>query len=247
MLLIPAIDLKEGLCVRPSPVTSASSAAFTANPIEVALHWRDQGARRLQVLDLTGAHAAKPSKLSVMRELMQALGPDLPVQLGGGMRDLDQIERYLDMGVEYVIIGTAAVKTPGFLHDACDAFPGQIIVGLDTKAGKVATDGWSKITHHNVIDLAQRFEGYGVSALIYTDIDHDSRAAGLNIDATAALAQALTIPVFACGGLASLDDIHRLAAVAADGVAGAIAGRAIYDGTLAFSEAQQMADQLTAA
>ena len=167
----------------------------------------------------------------------------IPVQLGGGIRDLDTIERYLDLGISYVIIGTAAVKTPGFLHDACNAFPGHIIVGLDAKDGKVAVDGWSKITGHDVIDLAQKFEGYGVESIIYTDIGRDGMLTGINVEATQKLAQALKIPVIASGGLTNMADITALCAVEEDGVTGVIAGRAIYDGSLDLAAAQAEADR----
>lgn len=245
MLLIPAIDLKDGQCVRLKQGVMEEATVFSDNPVDVALRWHREGARRLHLVDLNGAFAGKPKNLGVIREILDAVGHDLPVQLGGGIRDLDSIEKYLDMGVEYVIIGTAAVKTPGFLHDACDAFPGQIMVGLDAKEGRVAIDGWAKMTHHNVIDLARRFEDYGVNAVIYTDIGRDGMMTGVNIDATVALAHALKIPVIASGGLTSLDDVRRLVDVETEGVEGAIAGRAIYEGSLVLSEAQQLADRLS--
>jgi len=166
------------------------------------------------------------------------------VQLGGGIRDLDTIERYLDDGLSYVIIGTAAVKNPGFLHDACGAFPGQIIVGLDAKDGKVATDGWSKISGHDVVDLAKKYEGYGVEAIIYTDIGRDGMLGGVNIEATVRLANALTIPVIASGGITNLDDVKQLCEVEHEGVMGAICGRSIYEGTLDFAKGQALADEL---
>jgi phosphoribosylformimino-5-aminoimidazole carboxamide ribotide isomerase len=244
MLLIPAIDLKEGLCVRLKQGLMEEATIFSEHPTDVALHWRDQGARRLHLVDLNGAFAGKPQNLAVIRDILAAVGDDLSVQLGGGIRDLDTIECYLDMGIDYVIIGTAAVKTPGFLRDACDTFPGQVMVGLDAKDGRVATDGWAKLTHHKVIDLARRFEDYGAHAVIYTDIGRDGMMTGINIEATVALAQALSMPVIASGGLTNLEDVRRLAEVAADGVTGAITGRAIYEGTIVFSEAQQLADQL---
>jgi len=166
---------------------------------------------------------------------------DVPVQLGGGIRDLDTIERYLDDGVSFIVIGTAAVKNPGFLHEACDAFPGHIIVGLDAKDGKVATDGWSKLTGHDVIDLAKRFQDYGVEAVIYTDIGRDGMMTGVNIDATVRLAKALTVPVIASGGLASLDDVRKLREVEGEGITACITGRAIYEGKLDFAAALKVA------
>ncbi|MEN3030125.1 1-(5-phosphoribosyl)-5-[(5-phosphoribosylamino)methylideneamino]imidazole-4-carboxamide isomerase [Chromobacterium amazonense] len=244
MLLIPAIDLKDGQCVRLRQGAMDDATIFSDDPVKVAAHWRDQGARRLHLVDLNGAFAGKPKNLSVIRDILGEIGTDMPVQLGGGIRDLDTIEAYLDMGLSYVIIGTAAVKTPGFLHDACDAFPGQVIVGLDAKDGMVAIDGWAKITNHNVIDLAKRFEDYGVNSVIYTDIGRDGMMTGVNIEATVKLAQALTIPVIASGGLTNLDDIRALCAVEDEGIEGAITGRAIYEGSIDFAAAQALADEL---
>jgi len=215
--------------------------------VKVALHWRDQGARRLHLVDLNGAFAGKPKNLSVIRDILAAVGDDMPVQLGGGIRDLDTIEKYFDLGLKYVIIGTAAVKNPGFLHDACDAFPGQVIVGLDAKDGMVAIDGWAKVTSHNVIDLAKRFEDYGVNSVIYTDIGRDGMMNGVNIEATVKLAQALTVPVIASGGLTDLEDVRKLCEVEAEGIEGAITGRAIYEGSIDFAAAQDLADELSEA
>jgi phosphoribosylformimino-5-aminoimidazole carboxamide ribotide isomerase len=180
-----------------------------------------------------------------VRSIVEAVGLDVPVQLGGGIRDLDTIERYLDIGVTYIIIGTAAVKTPGFLYDACVAFPGHIIVGLDAKDGKVAVNGWSKMTGHDVVDLAKKFEDHGVEAVIYTDIGRDGMLSGVNIEATVRLAQALRIPVIASGGIATLKDVKALCAVEHEGIMGAITGRAIYEGTLDFKKAQAEADKLS--
>ena len=247
MLLIPAIDLKDGQCVRLKQGVMSDATVFSDDPVKVALHWRDQGARRLHLVDLNGAFAGKPKNLSVIRDILAAVGDDMPVQLGGGIRDLDTIEKYFDLGLKYVIIGTAAVKNPGFLHDACDAFPGQVIVGLDAKDGMVAIDGWAKVTTHNVIDLAKRFEDYGVNSVIYTDIGRDGMMNGVNIDATVKLAQALTVPVIASGGLTDLEDVRKLCEVEAEGIEGAITGRAIYEGSIDFAAAQDLADELSEA
>ncbi|MEQ6289784.1 1-(5-phosphoribosyl)-5-[(5-phosphoribosylamino)methylideneamino]imidazole-4-carboxamide isomerase [Vogesella sp. GCM10023246] len=247
MLLIPAIDLKDGQCVRLKQGVMTDATVFSDDPVKVAVHWRDQGARRLHLVDLNGAFAGKPKNLSVIRDILGAVGDDLPVQLGGGIRDLDTIEKYFDLGLKYVIIGTAAVKNPGFLHDACDAFPGQVIVGLDAKDGMVAIDGWAKVTTHNVIDLAKRFEDYGVNSVIYTDIGRDGMMNGVNIEATVKLAQALTVPVIASGGLTNLDDVRNLCAVEGEGIEGAITGRAIYEGSIDFAAAQTLADELSEA
>jgi len=244
MLLIPAIDLKDGHCVRLKQGEMDDATVFSDNPAAMARHWLELGARRLHLVDLNGAFAGKPKNEAAIRAIVEELGDDIPVQLGGGIRDLDTIERYLDSGISYVIIGTAAVKNPGFLHDACGAFPGHIIVGLDAKDGKVAVDGWSKMTGHDVIDLARKYEDYGVEAVVYTDIGRDGMLSGVNIEATVRLAQALRIPVIASGGLASMLDIDALCSVEEEGVMGAITGRAIYEGTLDFAAAQARADEL---
>jgi phosphoribosylformimino-5-aminoimidazole carboxamide ribotide isomerase len=208
----------------------------------MAKHWSAEGARRLHIVDLNGAVAGRPKNEKVIREMIKAVGEKTPIQIGGGIRDLDTIESYLDAGVSYVVIGTAAVKNPGFLSDACYAFPGHIIAGLDAKDGKVAVEGWSKMTGHDVVDLAKKFEDYGLEALVYTDIGRDGMMKGVNVEATVKLAQALTIPVFASGGLNGLDDVKRLREVEGEGIAGAITGRAIYEGRLDFAAAQALAD-----
>lgn len=242
MLIIPAIDLKDGRCVRLEQGDMATATVFSDDPGKTAAHWAGLGARRIHVVDLNGAFAGKPVNESAIKSVIAAVDSDVPIQVGGGIRDLETIERYLDDGVSYVIIGTAAVKNPGFLHEACDAFPGHIMVGLDAKDGKVATDGWSKLTKHDVVDLAKRFQDYGVEAVIHTDIGRDGMLKGVNVEATLKLAQALTIPVIASGGLTSLDDVKRLREVEAEGIVGAITGRAIYEGRLDFATAQKLAD-----
>jgi phosphoribosylformimino-5-aminoimidazole carboxamide ribotide isomerase len=245
MLIIPAIDLKDGHCVRLRQGVMEDATVFSEDPAATAKRWMDQGARRLHLVDLNGAFAGTPKNEEAIRAIVKAVGDGVPVQLGGGIRDLDTIERYLDIGVSYVIIGTAAVKTPGFLHEACDAFPGHIMVGLDAKGGKVAVNGWSKLTGHDVLDLAKRFESYGIEAIIYTDIGRDGMLSGVNIPATVELARELTVPVIASGGITNLDDVRALCAVQGEGITGAISGRAIYEGTLNFVEAQKLADTLT--
>ena len=247
MLLIPAIDLKDGHCVRLKQGDLNDATVFSDDPAAMAKHWVAQGARRLHLVDLNGAVAGRPKNEAVIKAIVDAVGGSIPVQLGGGIRDLDTIERYLDDGIAYIIIGTAAVKNPGFLHDACGAFPGQIIVGLDAREGKVATDGWSKLTGHEVIDLAKKFEGYGVEAIIYTDIGRDGMLSGINIDATLKLAQAVSVPVIASGGLSSLADVQALCDIEDEGVEGVICGRAIYSGDLDFKKAQQQADGMEGA
>ncbi|GHC74740.1 1-(5-phosphoribosyl)-5-[(5-phosphoribosylamino) methylideneamino] imidazole-4-carboxamide isomerase [Pseudorhodoferax aquiterrae] len=218
------------------------STTFSDDPAEMARKWVDEGARRLHLVDLNGAFAGKPKNEMAIRRILKEVGDVVDVQLGGGIRDLDTIERYLDAGLRYVIIGTAAVKNPGFLHDACTAFGGHIIVGLDAKDGKVATDGWSKLTGHEVIDLAKKFEDYGVESFIYTDIGRDGMLTGINIEATVKLAQALNTPVIASGGLSNIADIEKLCEVESEGIEGVICGRAIYTGDLDFASAQERAD-----
>jgi len=244
MLLIPAIDLKDGHCVRLQQGDMNASTTFGEDPAQMARRWVDAGARRLHLVDLNGAFAGKPVNEGAIKAILAEVGDEIPVQLGGGIRDLDTIERYLDDGLSFIIIGTAAVKNPGFLRDACSAFGGHIIVGLDAKDGKVATDGWSKLTGHEVVDLAKKFQDYGVEGVIYTDIGRDGMLSGINIDATVKLAQALTIPVIASGGLSNMADIDKLCAVQDQGVEGVICGRAIYSGDLDFAAAQARADEL---
>jgi phosphoribosylformimino-5-aminoimidazole carboxamide ribotide isomerase len=244
MLLIPAIDLKDGHCVRLEQGDMSVSTSFGDDPAAMARRWLDAGARRLHLVDLNGAFAGKPINEAAVKAIIKEIGSEIPIQLGGGIRDLDTIERYLDDGLSYIIIGTAAVKSPGFLKDACTAFGGHIIVGLDAKDGKVATDGWSKLTGHEVVDLALKFQDYGVEGVIYTDIGRDGMLTGINIDATVKLAQSLTIPVFASGGLNGLADIEKLCALEEDGIQGVICGRAIYNGSLDFAAAQKRVDEL---
>lgn len=243
MLIIPAIDLKDGRCVRLQQGDMDTATVFSDDPVAMARHWAAQGARRLHIVDLNGAVAGKPKNEKVIRDMIAAVGDALPIQLGGGIRDLDTIESYIDAGVAYVIIGTAAVKNPGFLHDACYAFPGHIIVGLDARDGKVAVDGWSKMTGHDVIDLGKKFEEFGAEALVYTDIGRDGMLTGVNVDATLKLAQAIKTPIIASGGLSSVKDVQAVCKLVPEGIVGAIAGRALYEGTLDFKKAQAAADK----
>ena len=244
MLLIPAIDLKDGHCVRLKQGDMDQSTTFGEDPVAVASNWTANGARRLHLVDLNGAFAGHPKNEKAIRRILMEVGSAVDVQLGGGIRDLDTIERYLDAGLRYVIIGTAAIRNPGFLQDACTAFGGHIIVGLDAREGKVATDGWSKLTRHDVVDLGKKFEDFGVESIIYTDIGRDGMLSGINVEATVKLAQALTIPVIASGGLSSMADIEALCAVEDEGIEGVICGRAIYSGDLDFASAQRFADEL---
>jgi len=242
LLIIPAIDLKDGRCVRLKQGDMSTATVFSEDPVAMAKHWASQGAKRLHIVDLNGAIAGRPKNEKVIREMIAAVGEQVPIQLGGGIRDLDAIEGYIDAGVTYVIVGTAAVKNPGFLSDACYAFPGHVIAGLDAKDGKVAVEGWSKMTGHDVVDLAKKFEEYGVESIIYTDIGRDGMMSGINIDATLKLAKALKTPIIASGGLNSIEDIQAICkTLVPEGIIGAIAGRALYEGKLDLKTAQAAA------
>jgi phosphoribosylformimino-5-aminoimidazole carboxamide ribotide isomerase len=246
VLIIPAIDLKDGRCVRLKQGDMASATVFSDDPVAMARHWAAQGAKRLHVVDLNGAVAGRPKNEKVIRDIVAAVGDQLAVQLGGGIRDLDTIESYIDAGVTLVVIGTAAVKNPGFLSDAAYAFPGHIVAGLDAKDGKVAVEGWSKMTGHDVVDLAKKYEEFGIEALIYTDIGRDGMLTGVNIEATLKLAQAIKTPIIASGGLSNLEDVQAICkTLVPEGVIGAIAGRALYEGKLDLKKAQAAADAAT--
>lgn len=244
MLIIPAVDIKDGHCVRLKQGDMADATVYSEDPAAMARHWLSQGARRLHVVDLNGAAAGMPKNEAVIKQIVKAVGDELPVQLGGGIRDLDTIERYLDMGVSFIVIGTAAVKNPGFLQDACTAFSGHIIVALDAREGKVAVEGWSKMTGHDVVDLALKFQEYGVEAIIYTDIGRDGMLSGVNVEATVKLARELRIPVIASGGLTQLKDLEELCKLEHEGISGVITGRAIYQGTLDFRQAVALSEKL---
>lgn len=242
MLIIPAIDLKDGKCVRLKQGRMEDETIFSDDPVAMATRWVEAGARRLHLVDLNGAFQGKPVNADVVHAIAEKY-PDLPIQVGGGIRDEDTIQAYIDAGVQYVILGTKAVNVPHFVSDVCTEFPGHIIVGLDAKDGKVAIDGWSKLSGHDVIDLAKHFQDDGVEAIIYTDIGRDGMMSGVNIEATVKLAQSITIPVIASGGITNIEDIQRLCEVEDEGIMGAITGRAIYEGSLDFAEAQKLADE----
>jgi phosphoribosylformimino-5-aminoimidazole carboxamide ribotide isomerase len=243
MLLIPAIDIKDGKCVRLRQGRMDDETIYADNPLDMAKRWVDAGARRLHLVDLDGALAGEPVNAGVVHDIAEAY-PDLPIQIGGGIRDEDTIQTYLNAGVSYVIIGTKAVTAPHFVSDVCLEFPGHIIVGLDAKDGKVATDGWSKLSRHDAIDMAKHFENDGVVSIIFTDIGRDGMMNSVNTEATLELCKQITIPVIASGGITNLDDIRALSEVAEEGIEGAITGRAIYEGTLDFAEGQKLADEI---
>ncbi|MEN8800678.1 MAG: 1-(5-phosphoribosyl)-5-[(5-phosphoribosylamino)methylideneamino]imidazole-4-carboxamide isomerase [Thiogranum sp.] len=241
MLLIPAIDLKDGKCVRLRQGRMEEETVFADDPLDMAQRWVDAGARRLHLVDLNGAFAGQPVNTQVIRRIADAF-PDVPIQLGGGIRDEDTVQLYLDAGVQYVIIGTKAVSAPHFINDLCLEFPGHIIVGLDARDGKVAIDGWSKLSNHDVIDMAQHFERDGVEAIVYTDISRDGMMRGVNVEATVKMASEISTPVIASGGISTMDDIKALRAVEEEGIMGAIIGRALYEGSIDLAEAQKLVD-----
>lgn len=247
MLLIPAIDLQQGRCVRlRQGDLNHKVTVYNEDAVDQAAQWADMGAERIHIVDLDGAKTGKPVNARLIGEMIEEIGEDADIELGGGIRSLDQIEKYIDAGVDYIVIGTAAVKQPGFLRDACSAFPGQIIAALDARDGVVATDGWVKSTGHDVVDLARRFEDYGVEAFLYTDISRDGMLSGVNVEATAALARAVNVPVIASGGMHTLDDVKSLLTVESDGVMGAVLGRSLYEGTIDFAEALELVNRTEA-
>ena len=241
MLIIPAIDLKDGQCVRLRQGLMDDSTVFSDDPVAMASRWVEAGCRRLHLVDLNGAFAGTPVNGEVVTAIAGAY-PELPIQIGGGIRSLETIEHYVRAGVDFVIIGTRAVKDPAFVAEACEAFPGKVIVGLDARDGRVATDGWAEVTDVLAADLARQFESDGVAAIVYTDIARDGMMQGVNVEATVAMARASSIPVIASGGITDIDDIRALKAVAHEGITGAITGRAIYEGTLDVAEAQRLCD-----
>ncbi len=241
LLMIPAIDLKDGECVRLRQGRMEESTVFSADPVVVASQWVEVGCRRLHLVDLNGAFAGNPVNSDIVKAIALA-HPKLPIQIGGGIRNLETIEAYLQAGVEYVIIGTQAVRDPNFVSQACIDFPGRIIVGLDASDGMVAVEGWAEVTDVKAVDLARRFCDDGVSAIVYTDIARDGMMQGVNVEATRHLAKAAGIPVIASGGVTNMHDVHALAAVAGNGIVGAITGRAIYEGTLDLATAQAYCD-----
>lgn len=244
MVVIPAIDLKDGQCVRLRQGVMSDSTVFSDDPVAVARSWVEQGAKRLHLVDLNGAFAGEPVNGEVVTAIAKAF-PELPIQIGGGIRSAATIEHYLKAGVNYVIIGTKAVKEPDFVAEMCRAFPGAIIVGLDAKNGFVATDGWAEVSGVKATELSKRFEACGVSSIVYTDIDRDGMMQGVNVAATVEMACASRLPIIASGGITNLADISALLAQSAQGagICGAITGRAIYEGTLDLAQAQALCDE----
>ncbi len=243
MLLIPAIDLKEGKCVRLRQGNMHDATVFSDDPVAMAAKWVHAGARRLHIVDLNGAFDGEPVNAEVIHKIAKEF-PDLPIQVGGGIRTEEAVEVYIEAGVRYVIIGTRAVTEPHFVSELCVEFPTHIIVGLDASNGRVATDGWSKLSRHGVIDIARHFEADGVEAIIHTDITRDGMLQGINLEDTLVLAEAISIPVIAAGGVHTVEDVKKLATVLGSGIIGVITGRAIYEGTLDFAEGQKIADEI---
>jgi phosphoribosylformimino-5-aminoimidazole carboxamide ribotide isomerase len=241
MQLIPAIDLKDGKCVRLRQGRMVDETVFSDDPLAVADRWVEAGARRLHLVDLDGALAGYPVNADLIGRIAEA-HPSIEVQVGGGLRSFEVIQTYLDVGVTSVIIGTQAVRTPSFVDDACLEFPGRIMVGLDAREGRVATDGWESVSTLTAGDLARRFEDAGVDSIVFTDIGRDGMMRGSNVEATAELARAIDIPVIASGGVTSLDDVRELCRVADSGISGAIVGRSLYEGRIDLAEAQRLAD-----
>ena len=242
MIIIPAIDIKDGRCVRLRQGRMDDETVFSENPVEVADRWIEEGAQRIHLVELDGATSGAPRNFSIIKEIATN-HPNIPIQVGGGIRDEDTVQEYLECGVQYVIIGTRAVTAPHFVNDLCLEFPNHIIVGLDAKNGKVAIDGWSKLSHHDVVDLAQHFESDGVAAIVFTDVSRDGMMQGLNVESTVELAAAIHIPVIASGGVTTIDDIKNLCSTDEEGIIGAIVGRALYEGTINLSEAQEIASK----
>ncbi len=243
MLLIPAIDIQDGKCVRLRQGDMNRSTVFSDDPVSMAARWVDEGARRLHIVDLDGAMAGEPVNADMIHRIAEN-HPDVPVQVGGGIRNEDTVEVYIQAGVRYVIIGTQAIREPYLIPDLCVGFPTHVIVGLDAREGKVAIEGWSRLSGHDAVDMARRFDSDGVEAIIYTDIARDGMMRGVNIEATVELARAVNIPVIASGGIHNIENVKRLAEASGSGIAGAITGRAIYEGTLDFAEGQKVADEL---
>ena len=241
MIIIPAIDLKDGQCVRLRKGIMEDTTVFSNNPTEMASKWVAEGARRLHLVDLNGAFEGKPINADCVNEITESF-PNLPVQIGGGIRDLQTANAYIEAGISYLIIGTMAVTNPDFVEKLCDEFPNKIIVGLDANNGLVATDGWAKQTDIDVVELSKKYEQYGVNSIVYTDIARDGMMQGVNVEATANLAKKTSIPIIASGGITNLDDIAALLKNAHHGIMGAITGRAIYEGQLDFNDAQTMSD-----
>jgi len=242
MNLIPAIDLKQGQCVRLRQGRMEDSTVFSDEPVAMAGQWVSKGCKRLHLVDLDGAFEGKPVNAKVI-EAISATYPDLPIQIGGGIRTIETARAYIEAGVSYVIIGTQAVKSPHFVTELCVEFPGKVIVGIDAKDGMVAVQGWAESSDQSAENLAKKFEDQGVSSIVYTDINRDGMMQGVNVEATSQLALAVNIPIIASGGVTDMNDIVRLNEAKHSGIEGVIIGRALYEGTISLEQAQHYIDQ----
>ena len=241
MIIIPAIDLKDGRCVRLKQGRMSDETIFSNAPEDMAVRWFEQGAKRLHLVDLDGAFQGKPVNKTAIEKIIRAV--PVPIQLGGGIRDMDTIKSYFDLGLHYLILGTAAHKDQELVEEACDKFPGQILLGIDAKDDRVALEGWTEEIVLTPVELAKRFEGVSMTAVIYTDIHRDGMKTGPNVDATRALATAIQIPVIASGGISTISDVFELSTLSENGVMGMITGRALYDGSLDLVEAISVAER----
>jgi phosphoribosylformimino-5-aminoimidazole carboxamide ribotide isomerase len=235
LIIIPAIDIRAGKCVRLLQGDFQRETVYSGDPVDVARRWAEKGAERIHIVDLDGSREGRPVNADVIRRILSAV--DVPVELGGGIRDIDTVGTYLGMGVRWVILGTAALKSRNFVVEACRRHPGRVILGVDAKDGKVAVEGWTEATGADALDVARHYEGIGLAALVYTDISRDGMETGVNVPATERLARSVGIPVIASGGVAGIGDIDRLLAVAGSGILGVITGKALYTGALDLEEA----------
>ena len=239
MKIIPAIDIQNGNCVRLRQGDFAQETIFDKNPLNIAKKWVDEGAERLHLVDLDGARYGSPINLDIISNICKEF-PKTPIQIGGGIRDLETAENYLLAGATYIIIGTKAVEEPKFVKELCKKFPGNIIVGVDAKNGEVATDGWESVSDKNVVELSKEFENIGVSEIVYTDIEKDGMMKGLNMDATLNLAKSVNIPIIASGGVSCLDDVRKMKPYIGSGISGIIIGRALYEKKITIKEAKDV-------
>jgi phosphoribosylformimino-5-aminoimidazole carboxamide ribotide isomerase len=239
MKIIPAIDIQNGNCVRLKQGDFSQETIFHDNPVDMAKKWINEGAERLHIVDLDGARLGSPVNISIVSNICKKF-PDTPIQIGGGIRDLKTAEKYLAAGARFIIIGTKAVEDPNFIKLLCDKFPGKIIVGIDAKNGEVAIEGWKSISKKNAVMLSKEFEDYGVTEIVYTDIEKDGMMKGLNIDATLDLAKNINIPIIASGGVSCVEDIHKISAYIGSGISGVIIGRALYEKKINIKEAKKI-------
>ena len=243
MKIIPAIDIQNGNCVRLRQGDFSQETIFHDNPVDMAKKWAEEGAERLHLVDLDGARLGSPVNIKIVSDICKNI-PNIPIQIGGGIRDIETAEKYLETGASFIIIGTKAVEDPNFIKELCNKFPGKIIVGVDAKNGEVATDGWKSISNRNVVELSKEFEGYGVTEIVYTDIEKDGMMKGLNINATLNLAKNVNIPIIASGGVSCIEDINKISAYIDSGISGIIIGRALYEKKISIEEAKKIFSKL---